>query len=231
MAVLPEIYIKCKHASNNVRYSQLLLFCSNLNVKCHYSIKCACTILPGDLIWYKDIVLPVKEIPLWTSYLRNAIPLTGKMVYLYWIGSAFFRSIFPNQWKHTYIWDWNKHWLLAPLVTNSARSVPDNKIHGTNMGPTWVLSASNWPHVGPMNPAIRGARCSFMTCTIHGTAWNPAFLTCIADFCCIFQCDIFVQCLSALNAGMGCCFLLNLSPGLVLLRSCLNFRLDSVMGL
>ena len=26
---------------------------------------------------------------------------------------------------------------------------PDNKIHGTNMGPTWVLSASDGPHVGP----------------------------------------------------------------------------------
>ena len=32
---------------------------------------------------------------------------------------------------------------------------PDSKIHGDNMGPTWVLSAPDGPHVGPMNPAIR----------------------------------------------------------------------------
>ena len=33
----------------------------------------------------------------------------------------------------------------------------DNKVHGANMGPTWVLSAPDGPHVGPMNLAIRGA--------------------------------------------------------------------------
>ena len=32
---------------------------------------------------------------------------------------------------------------------------PDNKDHGANMGPTWVLSASGRSHVGPMNLAIR----------------------------------------------------------------------------
>ena len=28
-------------------------------------------------------------------------------------------------------------------------------VHGANMGPTWVLSAPDGPHVGPMNLAIR----------------------------------------------------------------------------
>ena len=32
---------------------------------------------------------------------------------------------------------------------------PDNKVHGANMGPTWVLSAPDGPHSGPMNLAIR----------------------------------------------------------------------------
>ena len=32
---------------------------------------------------------------------------------------------------------------------------PDSKIQGANMGPTWVLSAPDWPHVGTMNLAIR----------------------------------------------------------------------------
>ena len=35
-------------------------------------------------------------------------------------------------------------------------NVPDSKVHGANMGPTWVLSAPDGPHVGPMNLAIRG---------------------------------------------------------------------------
>ena len=32
---------------------------------------------------------------------------------------------------------------------------PDSKVHGTNMGPTWVLPAPGGPHVSPMNFAIR----------------------------------------------------------------------------
>ena len=30
----------------------------------------------------------------------------------------------------------------------------DDKVHGANMGPTWVLSAPDEPHVGPMKLAI-----------------------------------------------------------------------------
>ena len=32
---------------------------------------------------------------------------------------------------------------------------PDSKVHGANMGPTWVLSAPDGSHVRPMNLAIR----------------------------------------------------------------------------
>ena len=32
---------------------------------------------------------------------------------------------------------------------------PDSKVHGANMGPTWVMWASDGPHVGPMNLTIR----------------------------------------------------------------------------
>ena len=35
------------------------------------------------------------------------------------------------------------------------RIYSDNKVHGVNMGPTWVLSAPDRPHVGPMTLAIR----------------------------------------------------------------------------
>ena len=34
-------------------------------------------------------------------------------------------------------------------------NIPDSKVHGANMGPSWVLSNQDGPHVGPMNLAIR----------------------------------------------------------------------------
>ena len=47
------------------------------------------------------------------------------------------------------------------LRTNKTSKIwqycPDSKVHGANMGPTWVLSAADGPHVGPMNVAIRVA--------------------------------------------------------------------------
>ena len=46
---------------------------------------------------------------------------------------------------------------------------PDSKIHGSNMGPTWVLSAPDGPHVGPINLAIREVppRVTHMHCVSH----------------------------------------------------------------
>ena len=40
---------------------------------------------------------------------------------------------------------------IYPWLTTS----PDSKVHVANMGPTWVLSAPDVPHVGPINLAIR----------------------------------------------------------------------------
>ena len=58
-------------------------------------------------------------------------------------------------------------WLLFSLLLFSLSGVtmerigrtklhitPDSKVHWANMGPTWVLSAQDGPHVGPMNLAI-----------------------------------------------------------------------------
>ena len=36
------------------------------------------------------------------------------------------------------------------------RSFSDSKVHGANVGPTWVLSAPGGSHVGPLNLAIWG---------------------------------------------------------------------------
>ena len=52
--------------------------------------------------------------------------------------------------------------IINPLSSNLLGAIlrddclfPDSKVHGANMGPTWVLSAPDGPHVGPMNLAIR----------------------------------------------------------------------------
>ena len=37
-----------------------------------------------------------------------------------------------------------------------ALTVPDSKVNGAKVLPTWVLSAPDGPHVGPMNLATRG---------------------------------------------------------------------------
>ena len=39
----------------------------------------------------------------------------------------------------------------SQLVSWTKRANPDSKVHRANMGPTWVLSAPDGPHVGPMN--------------------------------------------------------------------------------
>ena len=40
------------------------------------------------------------------------------------------------------------------LQNKDLSNIPDSKVHGANMGPTWVLSAPDGLHVGPMNIGI-----------------------------------------------------------------------------
>ena len=40
------------------------------------------------------------------------------------------------------------------MTSSWVQKIPDGKVHGANMGPTWVLSAPCGPHVGFMNLAI-----------------------------------------------------------------------------
>ena len=50
-------------------------------------------------------------------------------------------------------------WIYCLLFSCCITNVyPDSKVHGANMGPTWVLSAPDGPHVAPMNLAIRVIR-------------------------------------------------------------------------
>ena len=68
-----------------------------------------------------------------------------------------------HQWN--YSWNSNIHlkkmhllmWCAKCGISKNITVIysPDSEIHGANMGPTWVLSAPDRPHVGAMNLAIR----------------------------------------------------------------------------
>ena len=58
--------------------------------------------------------------------------------------------------KTKYYMGWLGSWIFASTSVDFVKTnCPDSKVHGANIGPTWVLSAPDGPHVGPMNLAIR----------------------------------------------------------------------------
>ena len=49
-----------------------------------------------------------------------------------------------------------EHSLIGRDVDRKTRNIfPDSKVHGANMGPTWILTAPDGPHDGPRNLSIR----------------------------------------------------------------------------
>ena len=40
------------------------------------------------------------------------------------------------------------------IAPDKCQAIPDNKVHGANMGPIWGRQEPGGPHVGPMNLAI-----------------------------------------------------------------------------
>ena len=47
------------------------------------------------------------------------------------------------------------HDAIIAIILYKTQQILDNKVHGANMGPNWVLLAPDGPHVGPMNLVIR----------------------------------------------------------------------------
>ena len=84
---------------------------------------------------YKDKTVSRPSYP---SYLYDGNPIPGNTVVI----MRWPPCVFVTLW--------------APVSLHTNTEPPDSKVHGTNMGPTWVLSAPDGPHVGPMNLAIRG---------------------------------------------------------------------------
>ena len=53
-----------------------------------------------------------------------------------------------------YLYQRLKNWVLCDGIDITA-VYPNNKVHGANMGPTWILLAPDGPHVGLMNLVIK----------------------------------------------------------------------------
>ena len=59
------------------------------------------------------------------------------------------------------------------------QDIPDSKVHGTNMGPTWVLSVPDGTHVGPMNLAIRDVFSSTTALRIYASLDQDRSVLCL----------------------------------------------------
>ena len=62
--------------------------------------------------------------------------------------------------------------------------LPDNKVHGASIGPTWVLSAPDRPHVGPMILAIRAM---YVSSWLSANVPTPGSTTPSADTVCSYR--------------------------------------------
>ena len=81
--------------------------------------------------------------------------------------NAWSASGLHNLWV-LYVSSATRSWYVVPnillfsfycfiILDPESDDIPDSKVHGANMGPTWILSAPGGYHVGPMNLAIRDA--------------------------------------------------------------------------
>ena len=77
---------------------------------------------------------------------------------------------------------------LLPTLTKAV-IFPDSKVHGTNMGSTWALSAPDGPHVGPMNLAFRFAMKSQRVFMILTPWYQGSFLR-VYSFSVGFVCSV-----------------------------------------
>ena len=103
---------------------------------------------------------------------RNLIDTLSFVRIMAWCSQS--ASHYLNRcWPRSTTWydgtrpQWVKSVQLWEQMLN--RNAPYSKDHGANMGPTWVLSAPDGPHVGSMNLAIRGW---FATISIWRVGWR-----------------------------------------------------------
>ena len=71
--------------------------------------------------------------------------------YFYYIFADIMLLHFIISWWNESMYVW--HFMIFLVKQNKA---PDRKVHGANIGPTWVLLAPDEPHVVRMNLAMKG---------------------------------------------------------------------------
>ena len=87
---------------------------------------------------------------LWTSAaeLPGRLTLAGFLVTL-----AYHMTRISQSFQFKKSQDYVRVLVMEDMIHRN--TTPESMVHGANMGPTWVLSVPDGPHVGPMNVAIR----------------------------------------------------------------------------
>ena len=120
--------------------------------KCGYKLKSmnvwSCFSFPVDWYWLtRNPVLSENKII--SGLLSTIIPATYCLLFLQMRWILYFQF-----WCRIQVWlEYLSKYTSA--TTQEIKHIPGSKVHGANMGPTWVLSAPDGPHVGPMTLAIR----------------------------------------------------------------------------
>ena len=115
----------------------------------HWGIKEMANIMQTIFSWQKNFVL-------WSNFTQVCPQGSNRQ----WGNIDIRHVLVPNYFFHDLPgfmmmwWNGNTFCIFGPWWGESTSHYPDSKVHGANMGPTWVLSAPDWPHVGPMNLAI-----------------------------------------------------------------------------
>ena len=81
--------------------------------------------------------------------------ISNEWIYTTFNADLLILNLSPTHYRNTIKQNFNTRFLRRYL----AKDYPDSKVHGAKMGSTWVLSATDGPHVGPMNLAIRVICC------------------------------------------------------------------------
>ena len=107
------------------------------------------TKIPCTIVQFRLWIIPDAQIPQCTSPISHNAPFYIEIcTFLLQIGALWDMGLVPCG-------------ICEILINNGMWSLiqgyPDSKVHGANMGPTWVLSAPDGLHVGPINLAIRVA--------------------------------------------------------------------------
>ena len=108
---------------------------------------------------------------------------TGKAMSVYWIGPLYdsFHRLYNEMRKVVRSREKEIHGITNTQELNGAvmllssnlvliqhENIPDRKVHGANMGPTWVLSAPDGPHVFIVYVKLpQMSRCHENACTLY----------------------------------------------------------------